>query len=239
MFRSSLCISFLLLFFCSCGNGPTVIEHVPKSKTNKPAVPKATENFKKGLVYGLEMKKSNRTPYEDAYAKVGDTVFICDYKGKMDMKDTLSQKRSFLFNLHAEFMVDRIFIIPLSGDRWFVSWQETDHEGVKSYAACFKTGAPKPEWRLFFDVPNPGIPVLDGENVYVTYLGIAAKLAVDDGKYQWKHDSLFNTVREPYKKFESPRVFDNKVEFVDFPIPGHREKRDTLRVNPETGEVIK
>jgi len=226
----------LLLLFCSCGGAPTTIENTPKKKKEKSDV---TEDFKDGLLVGTEIIKGAKTPYDEAYGRRGDTIFISSYKGKIEMGDTLLKQRVFLFDIHSEFMLDKMYIIPLSDKTWFVSWQETDHEGVKSYAAVYKTGEPKPEWKLFFDVPNPGIPVLDGKDVYVTYLGIAAKVSVADGKYRWLHDSLFNTAREPFKEFEKPRVFNDRVEFVDYPNPGHRERRDTLRVNPVTGEIIR
>jgi hypothetical protein len=238
MLRTIHFLPLIILFFCACGSSKTANNH-DSVKVHKKEKIKVAESFKKGIVAGTEIIKSNKTPYEEGFGKFDDTTFMCAYKGKVEMTDSMGKNRQFLFNLNVEFMIDKIFILPLSGKRWLVSWEETDHEGVKSYAAVYKTGDAKPQWKLLFDVPNPGMPVLDGNDIYITYLGIVAKLSVDDGKFKWQHDSLFTMMREPFKKFEKPRVFDDRVEFVDYPNPGHRERRDTLIVNPVTGEAIR
>ncbi len=229
---------FLSILFYSCGNNFTEVKYdTLKAVPHMKAHPK--ESFKMGLTDAIEIIKGNRTPYDEGFARSGDSLYYCSYKGKVELSDTMRKKRILLFDLKSEFMVDRIFIIPITGKGWMVSWQETDHEGVKSYAAVFKTGMEKPEWKLRFLVPNPGIPVLDGQDVYVTYLGTVAKISTEDGKIKWKYDSLFNTTNQPFKKIDRPRVFDNRVEFVDFPIEGRRQKRDTLRVDPVSGERLK
>jgi hypothetical protein len=234
--NNTLLLLITFLFF-SCGNSPKGNKKKVADTTGRKKV--MIETIKPGCVSATELFKGSKTPYDEAMGKSGDTIFHCSYKGEFSFTDTASKKNTFLFDIKAEYMIDKIFIIALPENKWFLSWQETDHEGVKSYSAVYKTGAIKPEWKLTFKVPNPGPPILDGTDAYVTYLGIAGKLSIGDGKFAWKYDSLFNTNKEPFKQFEKPRIFENKIEFVDLPIPGRRERRDTLRVDPVTGKRIR
>jgi hypothetical protein len=233
--------SFLLLpvffFLLSCGEKPVEV------KTDTvPAKPKKVAskfNEKDGLIFGVELVKGIKTPYEDAIGRVGDSLLISSFKGKVEKADTLGRTRRLLFDLKGKFLVDKIIIAPRAEGEWLVCWQETELLGMNSYAALYKTGSEKPEWKNRFEGANPGIPVIDGDAAYVTSKGIVAKINLSDGKIAWMHDSLFNPYKHTYQKFERPIVCANKIVFVDYPVRGKRERRDTLVVEPVTGERLK
>ncbi|MBI3509876.1 MAG: hypothetical protein HY064_04375 [Bacteroidetes bacterium] len=218
----------------ACGNRPVVID-----KNISVAPKNAVADLKPGVVKGVELNKDERSAYDDFTGLIGGNRFYSSYKGKVECSDTVSSRRKFLFDLKAEFLVDKIFIIPLSSGKYFVNWQETDHEGVKTYFAAFPEGATKPEWESVFKVPNPGQPVLDGNAIYVSSLGMVGKLNSDNGNFFWRHDSLYDQLHYAYQKFEPALVHEHAIHFVDFPIEGRREIRDTLKCDPETGKFIR
>jgi outer membrane protein assembly factor BamB len=243
MFRTGnnlISILFAALFFFSCGadvpsgNKDTSSTVSRKTKKNK----KKVEPQKKGVVVVPEMIRDNKTPFEDAVIRMNDSIYYCAYKGRISVSDTLRRHFRQLFDLKAEFMVDHIFVRRVNGT-YFVAWQETDHEGVKSYFAAYKEGANDALWKRKFETPNPGNPVLDGNFAYVSTLGMVGKIDLSNGSFKWKYDSMYNQLNGAYKNFDPAYVYDDRVLFIDLPIAGKRIKRDTIKVDPETGVRLK
>lgn len=226
-----------LLFLFSCGS-PKEEAPVTRHDTVKPIV-RPKDPVKAGVVMAVALVKGTQTPYDDEVGRLGDSLVICSYKGRVDITDTLRKYRRRLFDIKAEFMVDKIYISPLGQGKYFAHWQETDHEGVKCYSAVFDQRNPKPEWKVRYTVPNPGQPAIDSGYAYVTTLGMAGKIRLADGTFAWKHDSLFSTATLSYQKFEPAKVYNDRVIFVDYPVPGRRERRDTLKVEPRTGARLR
>lgn len=228
---------FIAVFSFSCtGSGDG-------NETDEDTLPIITKvkplQSKPGVVYPILLKKSQRTPYEDASLILGDTVFYCSYKGKIEWSDTIKRERHFIYDIRAEFMVDRLYISPLGGEKYFINWQETDHNGVRSYAAVVETGAAKPVWKQQFTAPNPGMSAIDSGSVYTTALGVVAKINLADGAIAWKYDSLYSTVTLSYQKFQPVIVREKEIIFIDYPVNGRRPKCDTLVVDAETGLRLK
>ncbi len=228
----------LIFFLFSCGEKPAG-KKTTDTVLLKPK--KTAEKFKEkeGLVSGVLLVKGIKTPYEDAIGRIGDSVLISTYKGKVEKADSMGRHRRLLFDLKGKFLVDKIIVAPRGKGEWLVCWQETELLGMNSYAALYKTGSEKPEWKNRFEGANPGIPVIDGDAAYVTSQGLVAKVNLSDGTLAWAHDSLFNPYKYTYQKFERPIVCADKVVFVDYPVPGRRERRDTLVVEPVSGKRLK
>lgn len=228
---------FLLCFLYSCGEStPKDSSPVKDSVVHAPLKQPVT---KAGIVNLTELKRGNQTAFADATGRIGDTVYYCGYKGRVEYLDTLKQRRVFLFDLKAEFLVDKIYLAPCGTDHYFVVWQETNHTGARSNTAMYKAGEPKPIWRKSFGAINPGIPAMDSACAYITCVGFVGKIMLADGSFAWVHDSLYETTNLRYQRFEVPLVYDDKVLFIDYPVPGRRPKRDTIKADPLTGEPVK
>jgi hypothetical protein len=236
-----LLIASFAFFALSCETkGPVIERNLADSiDSSKRAIAQKKRATKPGVIYLKELKKGQRNAYEDAIGRLGDTMFYCTYKGRIEYMDTAQKKRNFLFDIRAEFMVDRIYIARWKDDRYFLVWQETDHNGVTSYAAVFRAGEEKPIWKEMFRLPNPGPPAIDGSDAYISMLGMVAKMSLEDGAFAWKLDSMYNTSRQTFQKFEPVQVYEERIVFIDYPIPGRRPNRDTLVLDPKSGEKIK
>lgn len=228
---------FLLFFICSCGgndnkNNKEIVKKVPETNS------KLKMEQKPGLIYTLDVIKPRKNLYLESRSRIGDSTFFCSHKGKIDLADSLGNGRTNITDLHCEYLVDKVYLRGLENDRWFIIWQETYHKGQKTSLAVFKKGEINPEWKVIFPYTNAGPAVLDGDMCYFTTIGMAAKINVSNGGMQWKVDSLFNTAKLQYKRFEVPLVFNDKVVFVDMPEK-RRAKRDTLVVDPVSGKQKK
>lgn len=228
---------FLLSLLYSCGGSKRKDSTVVKDSVASAPVKKPST--KAGVVNLTELKHGNQDAFAEATGRIGDTVYFCGYKGRVEYFDSLKNQRVFLFDLKTEFLVDKIYMSPCGADHFFVVWQETDHVGARSNTAMFKTGEPKPIWKKRFGAINPGIPARDGDYAYLTCVGFIGKIMLADGRFAWKRDSLYTVINQRYQRFEAPQVYDDKVLFIDYPIPGLRPNRDTIKADPLTGESIK
>ena len=237
MFQKILtCSAFVFLAACS---GEQVKKNIADTPVKDTAVvpPPVKTNLKPGLRYPFEIIKNNKTPFEDAVARWENHLYYCGYRGKVSMADTTGANRAVLFDIKAEFLVDKIFLLPYDSV-YFVFWQETDHLGVKSYAGCFKRDSEKPEWKVTYKVPNIGPPVIDNRTVYVTAAGIISSIDLSNGNTNWKCDTLFSKYTMAFYKFERPRVYDSAVVFVESKTKARRFP-DSLKVSVRTGRQVK
>ena len=224
---------FLLFLICSCGgndnkNNKEIVKITPPK--TKPKIEQ-----KPGLIYTLDIIKPRKNLYLESRCRIGDTTFFCSHKGKIDIADSSGNFRRNITDLHCEYLVDKVYLSPLENDRWFIIWQETYHKGQKTSLAVFKKGQTNPEWKVIFPYTNAGPGVLDGNMCYFTTIGMAAKIDVSNGEMQWQVDSLFNSAKLQYKRFEVPIVLNDKIIFVDMPEK-RRPKRDTLVLDPVSGQ---
>ncbi len=222
----------MLTIFASCGNEEN--KKVAVTKPDAVIKPKGKPQ-KAGLRQSYELIKPRKNQYNDATVRIGDSMVYCSYKGKIAFGDTLGNSRISIVDLRCEYFIDRVHVLPVQPKQWMIVWQETYQLGQRTNIARFREGEQAPVWKLTFPNTNAGPVALDQNMCYFTMMGMVGKLNIDNGELQWKVDSLFNQYKMMYKKFEVPKVYENKVVFVDFPERGRREIRDTLVLDPATG----
>jgi len=208
----------------------------------KDSVSKVPDNnadpSRKGLEIPKRMGVVRNTAFDSFFVRIKDSVYYCTYKGKFYSSDTLGNGNHFLFDIKSEYIVDEVFFHPLSDSRYFLAWQETNHTGVNSYEAVYSRGKAQPIWLKKRKAPFPGQPVISGEAVYVSTLGMIGKYHLSTGEMYWEHDSLFDQIRMVYKHFERPLIYDSVVCFYDMPIKGKKMKRDSIWVDDNSGKII-
>lgn len=228
-------ILLLMLVFAGCGN-PAGETPVNKKTKNKKAPAEQKESLKKGLGHSYTFTKASKYQFDGLRCRIGDTLLMSSAKGKTSLADSSGKLSALLFDLNCEFLVDQMHVYPMKNKSWLVGWSETDHEGQKSHLAVFSPGKNKPDWIVTFPYMNIGPFVIDGDAAYFTTIGMVARINIEEGKVQWKIDSLFNSDNFRFNKFEMPLVYDDRVVFVDFPVPGRRDRRDTIVVDLQTGK---
>ncbi|HTF02488.1 MAG TPA: hypothetical protein VK826_00625 [Bacteroidia bacterium] len=233
MWLRNFSVFLVLISLVSCGDDTT---RPPKAdcpvKVNTP-VDSSRKNTERATV----LLSQRKTAYDVFVGRKGDSLYYCEYKGRVEIADTLGKNRRFLFDLEAEFLIDEIFIHRIDDQHFFVVWQETDHLGINSKWALYKLGTKKPEWIKSHGEPDPGQPVIDGDYAYVSTLGMIGKIDMRNGQYAWQHDSLYDPMKFKYKTFERPLIYPTLVCFFDKPIRGRKSNRDSIWVNDVTGKI--
>lgn len=233
-----LLISISLLVLNSCGSGPTEVT-VPVKKDSVTVKTNPADSFRRDVIYPQEMYSPRKSAFDGYFVRIDNRNYYCGYKGRFEAADTLGNNRTFLFDLKAEYLIDKMFMYPVDSISWFVYWQETDHTGVGCRAALFRKGVAKPIWKRTYADPEPGQIAVYANYAYITSLGMVAKIDMKSGEYAWHHDSLFEPLKSRFKKFDRPLLYNTTVCFFDYPIRGRKNRRDTICVNDVSGKIIR
>jgi len=237
MLKRLVSLFLTITAFSACGSSDNNTAQINSDTPVKKVVP--IDSIRHSVVFPPEMSSPRQSAFDEYFVRIGDRNYYCGYKGKCEESDTMGGKRSFLFDLKAEYLIDRVFLYPTGAANYFVVWQETNHTGVYSNVALFEKGNSKPKWKKRFSDPDPGQIAVDSSVAYVTTLGMVCKMDIASGEVVWMKDSLFDPLKSRFKKFDKPIVYTNTVCFFDFPIRGRKNKRDTIKVNDQTGNFVR
>lgn len=223
---------FVCSITISCGN--SAADSSVKIISQK--IAKQQNLLKANLVYATEIYKAKASLGFYLTGRVGDSLLACSQKGRIELTDSVGSSKRLLIDLKAAYLVDKLFMLPRPNHKWFICWQETSMDGLRSCFAVFSSDYLKPDWKLVFMNPNPGRPVVDGTAAYISTLGMVSKILVENGDVVWKMDSLFNMKKLQFQEIQSAQVYSNEIIFIDFKAPGIRDYRDSLILDPITGQ---
>lgn len=232
------CLLFMVLLGIGCGgNSPTEIKssNVDSIKQLKASQDSSLKEVNKGVSLQRIRDRANM----NYVGKIGNYIFYCSAKGKVERSDTSGNNRELLCDLKVHYLVDKVYILPMKEDVFIITWQETAYTGLNTYTVKYRSGSDKPDWTINYKAPDPGVPVLANGHVYLSTLGIISKVNVENGETVWIHDSLYETTSMRYKRFDVPQIYKTTVLFFDFPIQGRKGKRDSLWVNDQTGRFVR
>ncbi|HET6992571.1 MAG TPA: hypothetical protein VFJ43_14655, partial [Bacteroidia bacterium] len=106
------------LFLNACGNNN------PSGKKNRvPVIDSASQktvSLKAGLVDGIELFRGLEMPPVEMNGKSGDTLIYCSSKGRIEMADTIHRVRKLVIDLHTQFLINKVFLVPCPDQKWFV-----------------------------------------------------------------------------------------------------------------------
>ena len=146
--------------------------------------------------------------------------------------------RGFNLRLEGGDAVARLFYTEFEGDLLLLLHLDTAGGG-----AGFDTRLEQPSmrglWRQRIPASDVGTPLRDGPQLYVTGVGLVAKLDLRTGAYAWLHNS-FEVAGggEPpaLNAFDQPELKGDEVLFRERPVYNPRR---TVVLDRKTGEIIR
>lgn len=231
-------LSFSVVLLMSCGQKPVeIVKTINVDSLN--LVKEKSDSSRKDIQMGVLLQPVRDRADLNFFKRIDSHVYYCSSKGKIERADTTGANRELLFDLKVNYIIDRVYLLPLTNDEYVICWQETSYEGLNSYVYRFKSGNPNAVWKINYKAPDPGVPVLCDGHLYLSTLGIIGKVNAENGQHSWLHDSLYETTSMRYKKFDVPQIYPVSVVFFDFPIQGRKGKRDSIWVNDKTGQLTR
>jgi outer membrane protein assembly factor BamB len=237
-FKFSGYLIAIAILLSSCGGKPTVVTKSINTDSIE-QVKLLLDSSRKDFITGKALSPIRDKADMNFSGRAGNYMYYCSAKGKIERSDTTGDNRVFLFDLHGNYIIDRIYILPLEDNDVIASWQETTYMGMSSHVIRFTPGSEKEKWLVTYKAPDPGVPLVYNGYVYVSTLGIIGKLNAESGEAAWLHDSLYETTSMRFKKFDVPKIYSQSVVFFDFPIQGRKGKRDSIWVDDRTGKLIR
>jgi hypothetical protein len=231
-------VLLFLMFSIRCGQKSSVeVKNVNVDSLNKPV--EKRDSTRKDIQAAITFRRVQQRAEVNFIATSNSQTYYCSAKGMIEKSDTTGENRKLLFDLEVNYIIDKFYLLPLQNDEYIACWQETSYLGLNSYVLKFAAGKESADWMVSYKAPDPGVPVLADDHVYLSTLGMISKVNVGTGQQAWIHDSLYQTASLKYKRFDVPKLYPNTVVFFDFPIEGRKGKRDSIWVMDKTGEFIR
>jgi hypothetical protein len=238
--KKVFCIGLLLTVF-SCGKELLSTEVDKQNSKNEETVTKVTGMINKGasnknkdsFIYPIEAKSKHEYVREEdtLYASINGYHYSVYTDGRIKEESSIKT-----FKLQNKDIIEKAYLHQLD-DNLLVYYTETDSEvaGSKVELINRKTG-----WVIYTNDIwgfNLGQPIIKGKKSYVTSIGFVGKLDLKTGKYDWKHNNLYDHQKYSFNNFDSISIGLDTVAFISV---HHKNKTtDKVLVADKTGQLLK
>lgn len=126
-------------------------------------------------------------------------------------------------------------------DAIYVFLEYSVGDGGSSVLKKVNVSEAKVEWEVPILGFNMGLPVIDQNFAYVTAIGSIGKINLDLGKYEWKHNRLYDNKKSSFNHFDTILIHKNQVTFISTNrSPKNRGKTvvDKIVVDKRSGEIL-
>jgi len=232
--RNLLFIS-LLLFGCTTEDNHSAVRLENREQTiEAKVVQKNTE-----IIEPIQVKvmSSEYTEFDTVRAIINDRHYTLYPYGKIAVRWTQTSKTD-TFQLNTELIIKEAYFLEYKNDL-IIYYVASDLESGASYIECYDVRTNKLKWKNDIRGFNLTTPVILNNMTYMASIDFIGKLNLDNGKYLWRHDGLYEKTR--FHSFRSIEIDEFKVNFIgslSLPFKDTR-KSGRIIVNDNTGEIEK
>jgi hypothetical protein len=145
------------------------------------------------------------------------------------------QTRRFNLKLDGGDYIERIYAAAYEGDLLLVCGVANGETGA-GFVVRLEQPSMRALWKQRIAAFNVGVPLRDGQRLYVTGIGLIGALKLHTGEYEWRHAGLYKRSGGSFVAFELPEVNGDEVLFRENPVYNMPGK--SIRVNRKTGKII-
>ena len=208
-----------ILFIASCSDS--------KTADNSETLINNQTKFK--FPIKAEFKNPDRPVEDTLIATVDKTGFLITPEGKMFW----GQNPADTIHLMTDVIIEKAFL-HLSSDTLFIFYTETDQDGATSRFEKINLTSRQRILTAEIYGFNLGLPYLIDNFAYVTTIGVAGKLNLDNGQYVYQYSDLYDHKKYSFNSFDTIIFKDNLTIFLSKNRNGNRV--DSLIVNEKTGD---
>ena len=142
----------------------------------------------------------------------------------------------FELELEEFFAIEKLFFIPIEKDELVAIYTDTDMDCSGSVVQRISLKSNKILWSVNFGGFNMAPPVYIDDCVYLSTIGVLAKLNYLTGKFDWKFEDLYD--KGKYNSFGFPHFYENDIVLFtskkyDSPVP------DSIFIDEKLKKIIK
>ena len=228
-------IPFILLFLCGCAN-PDNNSKVGY-RDNPQEIESTNTQNNTNIIKPVRVKAMTESITEEDTVDVTikDRYYILYPDGKIAVHYAATQQAD-TFHLKTDLIVDEAYFLDYKDDL-IIYYSATDNESGSSFIEAYDRKTNKRKWENDIYGFNLTAPIVIGNITYVASIGFIGKLNIDNGKYLWKHDDLYEQTR--FDAFGSIEISGDKVSFIQSRLVKETKKLGRVIVNDKTGEIEK
>jgi len=158
--------------------------------------------------------------------------------GYLERRDAAGQLATMRLVLEDGFLIERAEFLRV-GDDLLLICEVHDVEVGVGVVARLDGASLRLKWRLHFPAFNISIGVAEGSSLYLAGIGTVAAIDLEQGRYRWKHEGLYDRARYSFNSFEVPEVGPTDVVFRERLTAPEAGRPRLVRVSKVMGRLSK
>ncbi len=177
---------------------------------------------------------TNEITEEDTVKSIiGDIQYTLYPNGKIAVLEIKTNKTK-TFHLKTKLIISTAYFLHYK-DNLIIYYVDTDYDGGASFIECYNRKTLKMEWRNKIGGFNLKSPIVIDSITYMATIGFVGKLNLNNGKYIWKHDNLYESTKFDF--FDSISIEGTNVCFTKDSTGTLYQKYGKVIVNNVTGKI--
>jgi len=190
-------------------------------------------NEKKRLAVKLVQEFKSKNPN----TTVEDTLVLKSDFGYFEIEPTglLKINHHDTVQLNTKLIVKKAFIHKDS-THYYLYFTDTDYDGATSWIQKIDITNRNTDFTEQIQGFNLGHPVVRYNKAYVSAIGFIGKIDLTTGKYDWKHNNLYDTEKFAFNNFDTIQFNHGQVAFIS---ENYRSQdNNSVLVDDSTGKII-
>lgn len=227
-----LLIPLLIIFSCSSADEKANVHEANEKRSKKVSESKGSITVLKPI----RVKAMTSEIMEDDTVEIeieGNHYTLFPY-GRIIVQ-SLATNQKDTFQLNTELLIEEAHFFNYKTDL-VIYYTDSDFESGSSYIECYDHNTYKLKWKNNIYGFNLTDPIILDNSTYVASFGFIGKLNLDNGKYFWKHENLYEETK--FNSFGSIEINDDKVYFSEGLWVRDTRTPGQIVVNDVTGEIV-
>ena len=171
---------------------------------------------------------------DTVYSIIKDRQYTLFPHGKITTISNKNNKKD-TFQLNTENLIEEAHFLNYKNDL-IIYYTDTDYETSASFIECYDSETYKLKWKNNIYGFNLTDPIVVDNVTYCASIGFVGKLNLDNGKYLWKHEDLYEKTR--FDSFGLIEIRGEKVIYNEGLWINSTREAGKIIVNDNTGEII-
>jgi len=156
--------------------------------------------------------------------------YYINVKGKGYRINKENKRQEFNLKLNPNDTIEEVQYVPLEKDI-IIIYGVSDGDGAAGNVVRLGEQKLNIKWSAWIPAFNLSGGLIESNFLYISGIGFVAKINLKTGKFEWKHDNLYERTSGAFNYFERAIISEDEVIFRD------PEKQREIRVNNKTGKL--
>jgi hypothetical protein len=168
---------------------------------------------------------------------ISEWEYHINSEGKGYRTNNKNKRQEIDLKLNKNNTIEGIQYVQLEKDI-IIIYGVTDGDGAAGSVSRLDGQKLDIKWSVWVPAFNISTGLIESNYLYLAGIGFVSKINLQTGKFEWKHDNLYDNKYFSFNSFETPKINDNEVIFLELiPTVLKFKKPREIRVNNKTGKI--